>query len=57
MLSGIRRLEGARGIMLPVDFVACYRYSGKSYLCSKCKTLLAIIDRSTVPQKYTVVPI
>lgn len=32
-------------------------YHGKSYLCSKCKTMLAIIDKSLVPLDYTVLPI
>ena len=32
-------------------------YRGKSLLCSKCKTMLAVIDKAAVPLGYTVIPI
>lgn len=32
-------------------------YHGKSLLCSKCKTMLAVIDKTTVPSGYTAIPI
>lgn len=32
-------------------------YHGKSLLCSKCKTMLAVIDKAAVPLGYTVIPI
>ena len=32
-------------------------FHGKTILCSKCKTMLVIIDKAAIPLGYTVIPI